>query len=1032
MKLPAKIFRYSFEVIFDAKLTEKPNNNSEPIHSDFKTCWTVPAIYTDETPDIKTNKLPYNFHNVDLSNTTDSRSKIISWSIYSTEDRGIGNTELKPIQPTQLFIYHRQKIICQHNCNQKYQITDWKIEHFNTSSYPNLFHHNNKNFNLNYAENSDALYGHFYSERTLDILQNLEIGAEYQIKFSFDNFTFGEILPGIDEFDFFDQEPLIANYLTKVEIAIISTSTLFIFTILIFYICHLRIKQNLTKKGFLQQLRHIGLPEECNILRNINHKDFKLQAKLGDGHFGEVYKATLYDKRKKFSVAVKCLKKDENNGLLGKKLKPTAASSNQKASESSNTSSEPTSSVTTGVNSSGSSGAKNRKTSNYPKPQKSKKFRKKSNTDSNNLNFAISNKIFNDTAQEALLHHFATKTGHPNIVCFYGISIKLETNMTTFYILNEFCSGQNLQKYLLNQAKLVRINVFQNQQKHQLKSHTNTYKFDEALFFNIASQIAKAGQHLSAIKILHRDIACRNILLLHPPLNEKCNTVFQDDNLSGSEKLTGKRASRKIKHALNNQVNNANHKPSLKIDTQSNLDVETIKSDRKMVKMINDRANFIRSFKVKLTDFGLARKMNLPMSNPVRFYTSPVDQAPIPVYLFPPELEDCLFDQKRGWTEKIEVWSFGVLCWQIASCGAHPVTNSNGRLTLSHYGTNKMHKIMQKCWKVEEKDRASFRELAIECSKMFAHLMHQFDLAVGKPAKDRYKIEKFKDLAVAEQNSKTDPVPPSAQEPNKLPDSVRNFLPETVGLALERHLSNLSDRLNPTSYSYYNDVFNKSNSEDEVFSQEVPSKQPVNKKVSIIDKGERKIVSSKSDYYYSFAMDKREEILNFDTAHFYETAANEILEEEDEIDLDEKFVFSEGNSDFSDTFSGDEKDREVIESAYSQKLTPNSPNAPKLKVTTCNTPSNPTLIPTPPQLLTTPTYFNIRNTQNYSESGNYANNQQNFKSQTTSDNSFQENLPTSKNSRFDSGFSSNLVASTPTYFDKKDENHVIYTAVVEK
>lgn len=78
----------------------------------------------------------------------------------------------------------------------------------------------------------------------------------------------------------------------------------------------------------------------------------------------------------------------------------------------------------------------------------------------------------------------------------------------------------------------------------------------------------------------------------------------------------------------------------------------------------------------------------------------------------------------------ISVWSFGIVCWEVATKGEEPLEGMDifdVAIKIRDEGltpdipkkTNKkMRKLMKMCWKMEPKERATFDEICLFCSEV--------------------------------------------------------------------------------------------------------------------------------------------------------------------------------------------------------------------------------------------------------------------------------------------------------------------------
>ncbi|XP_034063182.1 tyrosine-protein kinase TXK-like [Gymnodraco acuticeps] len=120
---------------------------------------------------------------------------------------------------------------------------------------------------------------------------------------------------------------------------------------------------------------------------------------------------------------------------------------------------------------------------------------------------------------------------------------------------------------------------------------------------------------------------------------------------------------------------------------------------------------------VKVCDFGMTRYV---LDNQ---YTSS-SGAKFPVKWSPPEV---LHYSK--YSSKADVWSFGVVMWEIYSEGATPFEcrsntevvmeiTGGGRLYRPHRATQAVYSIMYRCWHEKPQGRPSFSELLEDIRKL--------------------------------------------------------------------------------------------------------------------------------------------------------------------------------------------------------------------------------------------------------------------------------------------------------------------------
>ncbi|KAK7110834.1 fibroblast growth factor receptor 4-like isoform X2 [Littorina saxatilis] len=121
---------------------------------------------------------------------------------------------------------------------------------------------------------------------------------------------------------------------------------------------------------------------------------------------------------------------------------------------------------------------------------------------------------------------------------------------------------------------------------------------------------------------------------------------------------------------------------------------------------------------LKIADFGLTR--NLTQFD---YYRKTTDGR-LPVKWMAPE---ALFDRK--YTSKSDVWSYGVLLWEIFTLGGNPYPSvpvedlfnllRNGhRMKKPPYASTEMFSIMHSCWQEDPNNRPSFNRLVQELDKI--------------------------------------------------------------------------------------------------------------------------------------------------------------------------------------------------------------------------------------------------------------------------------------------------------------------------
>ncbi|XP_011859513.1 PREDICTED: platelet-derived growth factor receptor alpha [Vollenhovia emeryi] len=131
---------------------------------------------------------------------------------------------------------------------------------------------------------------------------------------------------------------------------------------------------------------------------------------------------------------------------------------------------------------------------------------------------------------------------------------------------------------------------------------------------------------------------------------------------------------------------------------------------------------------LKISDFGLSRSGTYVIHN----MSDKIRQLPIR-WMSPEAIRD------RAFSSKNDVWSFGVVLWEIGTLGSFPyssiqdnkllhyLTQSECRLTCPDTISQDIYNIMCSCWNTAPQDRPSFAQLVsdLEALKKPLHFMHE-------------------------------------------------------------------------------------------------------------------------------------------------------------------------------------------------------------------------------------------------------------------------------------------------------------------
>eukprot|EP00106_Octopus_bimaculoides_P002097 XP_014769539.1 PREDICTED: fibroblast growth factor receptor 2-like [Octopus bimaculoides] len=139
------------------------------------------------------------------------------------------------------------------------------------------------------------------------------------------------------------------------------------------------------------------------------------------------------------------------------------------------------------------------------------------------------------------------------------------------------------------------------------------------------------------------------------------------------------------------------------------------------------------NYVLKIADFGLTRHLqNID-------YYKKTTNGRLPVKWMAPE---ALFDKK--YTTKSDVWSYGILQWEIFTLGGNPypsipveelfkLLRDGYRMEQPPYSSDEMYSIMQKCWTQKPEDRPTFSTLVQEIDKILTSLLNEKYLEIESP-----------------------------------------------------------------------------------------------------------------------------------------------------------------------------------------------------------------------------------------------------------------------------------------------------------
>ncbi|XP_057704670.1 proto-oncogene tyrosine-protein kinase receptor Ret [Corythoichthys intestinalis] len=207
--------------------------------------------------------------------------------------------------------------------------------------------------------------------------------------------------------------------------------------------------------------------------------------------------------------------------------------------------------------------------------------------------------------------------------------------------------------------------------------------------------------------------------------------------------------------------------------------------------------------KMKISDFGLSRDVYEEDSYVKR------SKGRIPVKWMAIE---SLFD--HIYTTQSDVWSFGVLLWEIVTLGGNPypgiaperlfnLLKTGYRMERPENCSEEMYNLMGRCWKQESDKRPTFSDISKELEKMMVKSRDYLDLAASTPADALLYDDALSEEDTPLVDCNNAPIPrtlPSTWIENKLYGMSYPNWPEKSPVPLNRH-----DATNPVFTRYAND-----------------------------------------------------------------------------------------------------------------------------------------------------------------------------------------------------------------------------------
>ncbi|XP_070537332.1 tyrosine-protein kinase Fer-like isoform X2 [Ptychodera flava] len=149
----------------------------------------------------------------------------------------------------------------------------------------------------------------------------------------------------------------------------------------------------------------------------------------------------------------------------------------------------------------------------------------------------------------------------------------------------------------------------------------------------------------------------------------------------------------------------------------------------------------------KISDFGFSRLGEIYVK---------MSKDGIPIFWTAPE---CLVAKGAKYNTKTDVWSYGVLMWEIMSLGERPYSSGlkdrikqylegGGRLTKPKGCPDNIYEVMKKCWQLNQNDRPTFRRLANEIDAIHCDLTDQDDYEVVEVGAQLPAVDGYDDITV--------------------------------------------------------------------------------------------------------------------------------------------------------------------------------------------------------------------------------------------------------------------------------------------